>query len=170
MDLDKKFKEDFKTQDKNFKNYLSITETDWHFDGDGKTIEMVGDTGVFVPRSVKGRIVEYLDEKIGQGLLENTYPKTFTIGIRLDVMTMPEGDRKKTIGNVVYTYGKTIDDPISYQSEETRLRFPKAWEEFKLHRGYLYHSGQWIKSSYLTYLEEQEKANGGTKSKPSGNH
>ncbi len=168
MDLDKKLREFFTTQDKNFKSDMSITETDWHFDGDGKSIEQVGDTGTFVPRTIKGRIVEYLHEQEKPGLVKTSYPKTFCIRIRLDIKTLAEGDRKETIGNIIYT--GTLDEPVSISSEEIRIRFPKAWDEFKLHRGYLYHSGQWIKSVYFTYLEEQEKANGGTKSKPSGNH
>lgn len=168
MDLDKKLKEIFKTQDKKFVEGLSITETDWHYDGDGKTIEQVGDTGAFVPRTIMGRIVEYLKQLERPGLTQSAGPKSFEVRIRLDIRTKAEGDRKEVIGNS--PYDGTVDEPVGLAAEELRLRFPKAWDEFKLHRGFIYHSGQWIKSSYVAYLEEQEKLNVSTKSKPGGSH
>jgi|LQAB01.1.fsa_nt_gi hypothetical protein len=172
MDLDKKLKEVFRTQDKNYKDYMSITETDWHYDGDGKTVEMVGETGVLIPRNTMGRIVEYLREVKDETLGPPKQMREFTVDLRLDVKTLGDGDRREIIGNTPFIYIGDIDHPADYYSQEARQRFPKAWDSFKAHRGLIFHSGQWIKSMYVAYLEEQEKTNGGNKTsgKSSGSH
>ncbi len=172
MDLDKKFREAFRTQDEAYKDYMSITETNWHFDGDGKGVGQVGETGIFTKKDSMGRIVEFFRLQESVGLGPPPSHKVFSIYIRLDIKVLGFGDRKEVVGNRLYEYGESIDKPIDFYSSEVRELFPKAWEEFKNHRGYLYHSGQWIKSMYLQYLEDKEKANVGNnnKSKSSGSH
>jgi hypothetical protein len=168
MDLDKKLKENFKTQDKSFKEFMSITETDWHFDGDGKTIEQAGDTGAFIPRTVMGRIVEFLKEIEPPGMAPEAIIKEYRVQMRVDIKTLAKGDRKETRGSTPFFCDGSVDKPTDFYSQEVRMRYPKAWEEFKLHRGYIYHSGQWIKSMYVQHLEDQEKLN--VSKKPSGSH
>jgi hypothetical protein len=168
MELDKKLKEVFRTQDEAFKSYMSITETNWHYDGDGKTVEQAGNTGVFVKRLVMGRVVEFLKEVDHIGMGPKPKETTFVIWMRLDIKTPADGDRRQVVGNKPYFYEGTVDNPADFYSQEVRQMFPKAWEEFKAHRGFIYHSGQWIKSMFVQNLEDQEKAN--VKSKPSGSH
>jgi hypothetical protein len=168
MDLDKKLQELFKTQDEKFKSGLSITETAWHYDGDARPIELDPSTGTQIKRTLMGRVVEFLYEKEIVGLTPQTGIKTFEVRLRLDIKTIAEGDRKEVIGSNAVC--GTLENPKGFYSIGYSQRFPKAWAEAKAHRGYVFHSGQWIKSMYLSYLEEQEKPNVNTKSKPSGNH
>jgi hypothetical protein len=141
---------DLITDNKAFFHLMAITETNYHYNGDGLPTNKDNS-----PKSVRGRIVEMLLLQEYATRQDNSGKKHFYVETCLEVSTRYSSGQYEATSK--YIFVGEPDAPTTAEARKLRENFPLAWDEFSKHRGHLFHAGQWIKSAYTLWLEEQNK-------------
>jgi hypothetical protein len=133
-----------------FFNLMTITETNYHYGGDGLPTNKDNSQ-----KTVKGRVVELLLLQKYSTEHDNSGKKHFCVETCLEVSTKYSSGQYEASSK--YIFAGEPDAPATAEARILKDSFPLAWAEFSKHRGHLFHAGQWIKSPYTLWLEEQNK-------------
>jgi hypothetical protein len=153
--MENKYKREVITDSKDFFNFMAITETNYHYNGDGQPTYRDPVSGANIAKTVVGRIKEILLLDEYSSKTDPLGMKHFNVKICVEVSTdYSSGQYKATSSSI---FQGEPDKPETGEARSLRDSFPFAWTEFISHRGYIYHAGQWIKSVYTIWREEQEK-------------